>query len=74
VKILKEHGAEVNARKVANWISLHDASEKEGIGIIPLLLAHTTDVNAKGDTDWTPLHWASRVGRLMIIRILLEQP
>lgn len=69
VKLLLEHGADVNARTVHGSTALHFAREEK---IIQLLLDKGADINARGDKGMTPLHFAVKDNLLPKVRLLFD--
>jgi ankyrin repeat protein len=71
VKLLIEHGADVNARTSTGFTPLHWAASKNAVDSIELLLANGSDVNAKARSNITPLHWAASKGSVDAVKLLL---
>jgi ankyrin repeat protein len=76
VKLLLDHGADVNGRDEDGDTALLLACgvsnfARPGPEIVKLLLAYHADVNAKDKRGTTPLIAAARHGRLDIVRLLL---
>ncbi|MCC6003801.1 MAG: ankyrin repeat domain-containing protein [Thermofilum sp.] len=72
VRLLLEHGAEVNARNKYGETPLHRAAAYGRADAARLLLEHGADVNARDEYGWTPLHVAALQGRADVARLLLE--
>jgi ankyrin repeat domain-containing protein 50 len=72
VRLLLQHGADVDARNVEGEAVSHLASEHGHVEVVKLLLLHGADVNARGLEDWTPLHNAVWKGHKEVVRLLLE--
>ena len=74
VKLLLDHGADVDARDAAGATALWYASDLDDASIASMLLAHGADVNAvdlaSGDT---PLIRAARHGRREIVSMLIAK-
>ncbi|MEN6546537.1 MAG: ankyrin repeat domain-containing protein [Armatimonadia bacterium] len=79
VKLLLEHGADVNA-KAQFWkgasqhpeTPLHYAASENNLEVAKLLLEGGADVNARGSFNITPLHVAARAGHLDLCKTLLD--
>ena len=54
VRLLIDHGAEVNARQQAGATALHSAAASGKVDIAAVLIAHGADVNAKMEDGVTP--------------------
>jgi len=73
VKLLVDHGANVNAVMSGNTTVLHDASLRGcSAQVLNLLLSKGANVNSRCDDGTTPLHWAASGGWFEGVRILLE--
>jgi ankyrin repeat protein len=59
VRLLIEHGADVNAKDKSHSTPLHLASSKGSYEIVELLIEHGADVSAQDESDRTPLHHVS---------------
>ena len=72
VKVLLEHGAEVNARSSQGATPLDDAALKGRVEVARLLLQHGADVKARNSYGGTPLHDAALGGHADVVELLLE--
>ena len=79
VRLLLEHGANINVRNGQHQTPLHqalvgikDAYESDYLYLIHLLLAHGADVDALDNDHSTPLHLASQNGSIGAARRLLK--
>jgi ankyrin repeat protein len=72
VRLLLQHGADVNTQNDARQTPLFLASQKGLVDVIELLLAKGADVNHKDKFDVTPLHRAAAEGKIPAIRLLLK--
>jgi hypothetical protein len=72
VKILLEHGADVNPRNVDGITPLHLATVAGHVDVARILLEHGADVNTKNEDNQTPLHYAAIEGHAVVARLLLE--
>jgi ankyrin repeat protein len=72
MRLLLEHGADVDARDVDHYTPSHLASRLGRMEALRLLLQYNSDVNAKGRSDLTALHIASRIGLTEVAQVLLE--
>jgi len=73
VRLLLQHGAEVNV--VNNlWLTpLHYAVNCGWNEIVQMLLDHGAKVNALNNFDFTPLHYAANQGEIKIAKLLIEK-
>ena len=72
VRLLIEHGADVNARGKYYDTPLHLASYSGCADTVRLLIKHGAEVNSEDQWHCTPLHLASLSGRAEILRLLGE--
>ena len=71
VRVLLDHGADVNAQDSIDWTPLHLASCEGHLKVVQLLLDYGATVNAQSG-DGSPLHLASDWGNLEVVRLLLS--
>ena len=75
VKLLIEHGADVNALDGKHSTPLHLAASSQLAlkgNVVRLLLSHGANVGAKDERDRTPLQIASSRGLLEIVELLSD--
>jgi len=72
VRVLLEHGADVNAQGGNYGTALQIASVMGHLEVVRVLLEHGADVNAQGGEYSNALQVASTSGCLEMVRILLE--
>jgi hypothetical protein len=72
MRLLLEHGADIDARDENDQVVLHLASEHGEVDVVQLLLQHNATVNTRGPDKWTPLHHASWYGHIKTTQLLLE--
>ena len=73
VRILLEHGADVNAKEdIFGTTCLMEAARVGSVPIVKLLLQHGADVNAMEDTGFTALTEASLRGHLTVVNLLKQ--
>jgi ankyrin repeat protein len=75
VRLLLEHGVDVNARRKDGWTSLHLAAFEGTVEVAQVLLDHGANVNAENDEGETPLHLGAYDDEdgIGITRLLLER-
>jgi ankyrin repeat protein len=85
-RLLREHGAELNARTDRGSTPLHVAANYGRVEIVRMLLEHGANVGAEDDEGRTPLHVAAGYGllnadydtinvgdgRVEVVRVLLD--
>lgn len=80
MKLLLDHGYEINAQSIGNWLPIHKAVCKGHTEAVSLLLDRGANVNAPcgtsitGDTENTSLHLAVRHNHSAIVELLLSSP
>ena len=72
VRVLLEHGADIESRDTFGWSPLEMASTVGHVEVIRVLLAYGIDVNSRDSKGHTALHAASRTGQTTAARVLLE--
>jgi Ankyrin repeats (3 copies)/Ankyrin repeats (many copies) len=72
VRLLLEHGADVNAQGLNGWTPLHLASFKGALEVVRPLLEHGADVEAKDNGGETALQVAASSGRDEVVKLLRE--
>ncbi|ROT68231.1 putative transient receptor potential cation channel subfamily A member 1-like isoform X2 [Penaeus vannamei] len=73
VKVLLEHGAEVEARNTSLWTPLDCASAKGHVYCVHLLLDYDAPLDPLDKTKTTPLQLAAREGHVAVTKLLLER-
>ncbi len=72
LRLLLDHGANVNARNNEGAQSLHFAAGDGSVERIKLLCDAGADLNTQSKSG-TPLHWAAAKGRSKAIRLLIDK-
>ncbi len=73
VKVLLDHGADINAGQ-GNFIPLSAAASKGHLEVVKLLLDRGADIDAKSpDFGYTALWWAAWTGKTNVAQLLLER-
>ena len=72
IRMMLEHGVDVNARNNNDSTPLHEAARNGKVDAMRVLLDHGADVNARENDDIIPLHEAARNGMVGAIRLLLD--
>jgi ankyrin repeat protein len=72
VRLLLEHGAQVNATQEGGWTALHAAAQNGDREIVETLLAHGSDVNARAGNNQSALDLALLKGRQDVVELLDE--
>jgi len=72
LRLLLEHGADVNVRNQIGQTPLHVASINRSPGVVHLLLEHGADVEPKDNDGKTPLQVAAEEGHDEIVKLLQE--
>ena len=70
VRILLEHGADVNAKQEAGWTALHAASQNGDVEMVGLVIAGGAHVHARADNNQNPLDLALTKGHQAVVDIL----
>lgn len=71
VRMLLEHGVNVNDRDGLGRTALHEAVRGRQMEIVALLLEKGADANAADLTGWTPTHYACKEGLSQCLNLLL---
>ncbi|XP_059146214.1 ankyrin repeat and SOCS box protein 8-like isoform X2 [Physella acuta] len=72
VKVLLDHGADINKGDGNMDTALHWACYKNNPGCVRVLLEYGANINAVDYNNDTPLSWAARKGNFDSIKILLD--
>jgi Ankyrin repeats (3 copies)/Ankyrin repeats (many copies) len=72
LRLLLEHGADINVQNRIGWTALHGASYKGALEVVRLLLERGADVEAKDNDGQTALQVAVRYGREKVVELLRE--
>ena len=72
VKLLVEHGVNVNARDGADMTPLHYAAKGNVFKTVKLLVEHGADVNAQDGNGMTPLHYAAMGKVFKTVKLLVD--
>jgi ankyrin repeat protein len=70
VRILLEHGADVNAKQEAGWTALHAASQNGDVEMVRGLIAGGAHVHARADNNQNALDLALTKGHQAVVDIL----
>lgn len=73
VRVLIEHGANVNATDKHNSTPLHFATEYKNKNVVALLLENGANPNAESIGNYTPLHFAAKWEEMDIVDLLLSK-
>ncbi|KAK8877584.1 ankyrin repeat protein [Apiospora arundinis] len=74
LRLLLQHGANVNAVSDGGWKPLHNAAQKGLTSIVDILLKAGADINATLSNGMTALHWAAFNGSEDVAQLLWSQP
>jgi ankyrin repeat protein len=72
VRILLEHGAEVNSRQHGGWTALHAASQNGDVEMARLLIAGGADVKMRADNQQNATDLALGKGHQAVVELLDE--
>ena len=70
VRVLLEHGADVNARQEGGWTGLHAAAQNGDVEMVRLLIASGAHVHGRADNNQTALDLALTKGHQTVVDIL----
>ena len=70
VRILLEHGADVNAQQEGGWTALHAASQNGDVEMVRLLIASGAHVHARAGNNQNALDLALTKGHQAVVDIL----
>jgi ankyrin repeat protein len=70
LRLLLEHGADINVQNQLGWSPLHLASINGALDVGHLLLGHGADVQAKGNDGKTALQEAADRGYNEVVELL----
>jgi hypothetical protein len=73
MRVLLDHGANVNSQDDFKWIPLHYASYEGNPKVVQLLLEHDATLNARATRGCSPVYLASQVGHLEVVRLLCDR-
>jgi ankyrin repeat protein len=72
MKILIDHGANVNYRDEANSTPLHEIAYQGSVKVAEILVSHGADVNARNNSGQTPLYLAAKWCNARMVELLLK--
>jgi ankyrin repeat protein len=72
VKLLIDHGAQVNARSFTDQTPLHCTARRCDVAVATVLLDNAADVNIQDDYGKTALHIAAELNGADLIKLLLS--
>jgi ankyrin repeat protein len=72
VRLLLEHGADINVQDEDGWTPLHWASMNGALEVVRLLLEHGSEVEAKHNGGKTTLQVAVDRGHAEVVELLRE--
>ena len=72
VRLLLEHGADINVRTDGGRTPLHTASYRGALEVVRVLLEHGADVEVKTNDGHTALQFADGEGRDKVVELLRE--
>ena len=72
VRLLLEHGADINVQNNGGRTPLHTASWNGALEVVRVLLEHGADVEVKSEYGWTALQEAADEGHDEVVELLRE--
>jgi ankyrin repeat protein len=72
IRLLIEHGADVNARQHGGWTPLHAAAQSGDVEMARLLIASGADVKARADNNQNAMDLALTKGHQAVVDLLDE--
>ena len=72
LRLLLEHGADINAQSHRGWAPLHEASSRAALEVVRLLLEHGADIEVKDNEGQTALQIAVRERHDKVVELLRE--
>ena len=72
VRLLLEHGADVNARQHGGWTALHAASQNGDVEMVRLLLGGGADIDLRADNQQNAMDLAMTKGHQAVVDLLDE--
>ena len=72
LRLLLEHGADINGQNRNGWTPLHVASSMGALEVVRLLLEHGADLEAKGNNGQTALRVAAGRRHGKVVKLLRE--
>ena len=72
MRLLIEHGEDINEKDRCGWTPIHIASWNGNVDAMQLLLEHKADINEVDRNKRTSLQKASTMGRVNAVRLLIK--
>jgi hypothetical protein len=72
-RLLLDKGAQLEAKGVFGYTSLHYPAIQDHVEIVSLLCDHGADVEARDVYGYRPLHWAAMNGHISVVKELIEE-
>ncbi|MCP1646652.1 ankyrin repeat domain-containing protein [Pseudomonas nitroreducens] len=70
IKLLLDHGAQINAKGEHGYTALHDAVEQGHVAAVRYLLDHGADPKTVDDAGFSALNLAENLGEEEIVQVL----